>query len=63
MIARGARVAVYWFAALLLGFFVMVHVALWDKFPVWYQHRGSWGRWFRWSCWGRGVARSQGVTP
>ena len=33
-IARGARVAIYSFALLLLALFVPVHVGLWDKFPV-----------------------------
>ena len=37
IIAKGARVAVYWFAVVLLAFFVTVHVGLWTKFPVWYH--------------------------
>lgn len=36
-IARGARVAIYLVAILLLLLFVPVHVSLWARFPVWYH--------------------------
>ena len=36
-IARNAHAATYLFAAVLLIFFVPVHVSLWTKFPVWYH--------------------------
>ncbi|HUH93066.1 MAG TPA: hypothetical protein VL742_07960 [Casimicrobiaceae bacterium] len=36
-IGRGARVAVYLFAVLLLALFVPVHANLWARFPAWYH--------------------------
>ena len=37
LMARGARVATYSFAVLLLALFVPVHVGLWARFPAWYH--------------------------
>ena len=37
VIARGARVAPYVVALLLLMLFVPVHVSLWARFPAWYH--------------------------
>ena len=35
--SRRTQLSVLWFAVLLLGLFIPVHVNLWDKFPVWYH--------------------------